>query len=115
MESSAPHSASGSSFAQNAQNPPKRGGVDLVVDAHAVPGAEFDFDDAGLVRRLLVAGCHGLAAPDPDSAAIAPISTGSKIESPGRLRRARQPSLVTSRLSQSCRRGNQRPSRQRLG
>ena len=53
MESSAPHSASGSSFAQNAQNPPKRRGVDLVVDAHAVPGAEFDFDDAGLVRRLL--------------------------------------------------------------
>jgi hypothetical protein len=42
----APRSASGSSFAQNAQNPPKRGGIDVVVDAHAGPRAEFDFDDA---------------------------------------------------------------------
>src|SRR5271168_2124941 len=34
-----------------------------------------------LVRRPLVAGRDGLAASDPDGAAIAPISTGSKIES----------------------------------
>ena len=51
----APRSASGSSFAQDAQNSPKRVGVDVVVDAHAASGAEFDLDDAGLrsssVRR----------------------------------------------------------------
>ena len=40
-------SASGSSFAQNAQNPTKRIDVDLVVDAHAASGAELDFDDPG--------------------------------------------------------------------
>jgi hypothetical protein len=44
----APSSASGSSFAQNVQNPSKRIGVDLVVDAHAAPGAKLDLDDAGL-------------------------------------------------------------------
>ena len=33
-----------------------------------------------LVRRPLVAGRDGLAASNPDGAAIAPISTGSKIE-----------------------------------
>ena len=43
----APRSASGSSFAQNAQNPTKRIGVHVVVDAHAAPRAELDFDDAG--------------------------------------------------------------------
>jgi hypothetical protein len=34
-----------------------------------------------LVLRPLVAGRDGLAASNPDGAAIAPISTGSKIES----------------------------------
>jgi hypothetical protein len=43
----APHSASGSSFAQNTQNPPKRIGVHLAVDPHASPGAKLDFDHPG--------------------------------------------------------------------
>jgi len=43
----APRSASGSSFAQNAENPSKRISINVVVDAHAVPGAEIDFDHPG--------------------------------------------------------------------
>jgi hypothetical protein len=30
--------------AQNAQNPPKRIGVDFIVDGHAAPRAKLDFD-----------------------------------------------------------------------
>jgi hypothetical protein len=44
----APRSASGSSFAQNVQNPSKRIGVHRVVDAHAAPRAKLDFDHPGL-------------------------------------------------------------------
>ena len=51
----APRSASGSSFAQNTQNPPKRIGVHCAVDAHAAPRAKLDFDHPG--RRSSAACC----------------------------------------------------------
>src|SRR5208282_508345 len=87
-----PRSASGSSFAQNAQNPTKRVGVDVVVDAHAVPGAELDLDDAVLrassvrrrarrPRRLRQGRCRVDLDRQKDRAV-----------SPDRVSRARQPS-----------------------
>jgi hypothetical protein len=46
--------ASGSSFAQNAQNPPKPTGVDLVVDAHPFPEPNSISITPDFVRRRLV-------------------------------------------------------------
>ena len=114
-----PRLASGSSFAQNAQNPTKRLGVDVAVDAHAFPGAKLDLNDAG-------------PRPPPAWRRARPsrrLQQGrrrrrvdlnrkqDRAVSPDRLRRARLPSPGEEQaLRHACRRATRSPRspRQRL-
>ena len=101
-----PRSASGSSFAQNTQNPPKRFGVHLAVDRHASPGAKLDFDHPGF-RSSAACCCARLSCRlGPRGASPLRSQPGqNRTVSPARFRSSRLPSPCKRRLCATpCRR-----------